>query len=918
MNDDSTRSPFRLEVGAKRVEREVDAELEFHLAMRTRKLIAAGMEPSAAREEALRQFGDLGRVRAECVTINHQREQSRSRAMSLANFKQDALYAIRSLGKQKLFAAVVLLILALGIGANTAMFTLLDALLLRTLPVPAPHRLVTIGDPTRTSSFSTGSPRTDIFSYPYYKDLRDQNRSLSGLYASGRTGRLDVVIPEEGAGIGHPRGRFVSGNFFTALGVQAARGRLFTQREDEAPGRDPVAVISYGYWQRRFAGNPAVVGKSITVNGAGLTIIGVAEQGFSGDIVGNAMDLWMPVMMQPLVNPHTDWLNNRGVNWLILMGRLAPRITLEAARSEIITLGTRSLRDHATGTDRENVERDLTKRPIQVAAGGRGFSYFRQSYGSAVITLMAAVGLVLLVVCANVANLMLARAVARGRELSLRMALGAGRLRLMQQLLTESVLLSLGGGALGLLVAVWGSSALLKLAGGGPSPIPLATHLDGRILGFTALLSLITATLFGVIPSLRSTRVDLATALRTQGRSVAGGSGKPGKLAAAKLLVVGQVALSLLLLVGTGMLVRSLRRLQQVDVGVPRESLAIASVDAQRAGYAGPRLNALIRDLTDRASRVPGAVAATASENGLFNGTESGAHVDVEGFIPRSDDDRQIAYDDVLPGYFSAIGARLLQGRDVEARDNESGPKVAVVNQTLAKFYFPKASPLGHHLTMDNVAYEIVGVVADVEEHDLRNAPQRRAYLAMMQLGGEVPKEFEIIARSGGDPARLIEPLTRAIRNADPQLLLSGVSTLTDLTTDSISQDILVAKVVSGFGLLTLLLAALGLYGVMAHASARRTTEFGLRMALGARPGTVTGMVLKESLLMVLGGVLLGLPAALLAMRLVQHQLFGVSPIDPPSLVFAAGVLLASALAAGYLPARRAARVAPLEAIRAD
>ncbi len=912
MTDEQSRRPFRLEIGSKRVEREVDTELEFHLAMRTRKLIAAGMDPQAAREEALRQFGDLGSVRGECVSINQQRERSMSRASSVANLKQDVRYAVRSLRHQKIYTAVLLLILALGLGANTALFTLIDALLLRALPVVEPQRLVTIGDPSRTGSMSTGSPRSDLASYPLYQDLRDQNRSLSGLYASGRTGQLDVT---GGAGLQHPRGRLVSGNFFGVLGVRPAVGRLFTQAEDEVPGRDPVVVISYGYWQRRFAGSPSAVGTTLTVNGAGLTIIGVAEQSFTGDIVGSSADLWMPIMIQPLVNPHTQWLDHRGMNWLQMMGRLKPNVSLAAARSEIAPLETRLLRENAKGGDLNSIERQLKRRGVQVEDGRKGFSYYRSSYGKSLLTLMVAVALVLLVVCANVANLVLARAVARTRELSLRMALGAGRLRLIQQLLTESTLLALGGGALGLLVAVSGSKALLKLASGGPAPIPLVVHLDGRILAFTAFLSLATSVLFGVIPSLRSTRVDLATALRTAGRSVAN---RPGRVAVGKVLVVAQVALSLLLLVGTGMLVRSIHQLQHAEVGMAREALLVTEVDAQRAGYSDTRLNALIRDLVERTRQVPGVVSASASENGLFSGTESGGSVQVEGFTARSDQDSLVVYDDAYAGYFATLGAHLLLGRDFGERDSETGPKVAVLNQTAAAFYFAKTSPLGHHLTLDSATYEIVGVAADVEEQDVRNKAQRRVYFSMPQLGKDIPRRFRIEARASGDPARLSEPVRRAIVAADPQLVVTDVSTVSDLTRYGISQDILVAKVVTFFGLLTLGLAALGLYGVMATATARRTTEFGLRMALGANPGTVTGMVLKESLLMVVGGLVIGLPAALLAVRLLKSQLYEVPAIDPPSLIFAAGVLVLSALAAGYLPARRAARVAPLEAIRAD
>jgi predicted permease len=916
--------PFRLEVGAKRVEREVDTEIEFHIDMRTRKLIKSGLTPAAAREEALRQFGDLSSVRTQCLTINHQRERAMTRANHLANLRQDAEFGVRTLRKNKGFAAVMLLILALGIGANTAMFTLIDALLLRTLPVPEPASLVTIGDPARTGSLSQGTPRSDLFSYPLYKDIRDQNRSLTGIYASGRSARLDVFVPAPagtapaaGGEAEHPRGRLVSGNYFEILGIPAAVGRVFTQAEDQAPGRDPVAVISQGYWQRRFAGDRAAIGRTISVNGTGLTIIGVTPPGFTGDIVGQPIDIWMPLMMQPSVNPNTAWLGDRDISWLLLMGRLRPGTSLARAKSDIEAVATRSLKENIPPADLGAVERRLREDPIRVEAGAKGFSYYRDSYGKSLLTLMVAVGLVLLVVCANVANLMLARAVARGREMSLRMALGAGRIRLIQQLITESVLLAIGGGAVGLLVAVWGSTALLKLAGGGPQPIPLAVHLDGRILGFTALLSLVTAVLFGVIPAFRATRVELATALRTQGRSVAGGPGRPGRMAIGKLLVVAQVALSLLLLVGTGMLLRSMQRLQAADVGAARDQLVIASIDAQRSGYAGPKLEALLHDLTERVGRVPGVVSVAASENGLFTGTESGTTIQVEGFVARTDEDTLVAYDDVGARYFATIGARLLQGRDFEERDNKTGAKVAVINQTAARFFFPAGSPLGHHISMDSSSFEIVGVTADVQQSSIRADPERRVYFPMVQMR-ELPTGFRLQIRTSGDPARLTLPIRRAILAADLSLILTGVDPLADLTRDSISQDRMVAKVVAFFGGLTLVLAAVGLYGVMAHSTTRRTTEFGLRMALGAKPGDVTRMVLRESLVLVIGGVALGLPAAILAMKLVQTQLFGVKLLDPPSIGFAIAVLAVSAAGAGYLPARRAARVAPLEAIRAD
>jgi predicted permease len=919
------RRVFRLDVGVRRAERDVEAELEFHLEMRTQRLIAGGLDRETARARALQQFGDLTAVRAECLTIDLQRDRTMKRVNYLEDLRKDVAYAMRTLLQHKGFVALTLLILALGIGANTAMFTLIDALMLRTLPVPHPEQLITIGDPRRTGGVSQGTPRADLASYPLYADLRDQNRVVTGLYATGRADRLDVLIDRPATGGGarssgeaeHPRARFVSGNYFSVLQVPAYVGRTFSADEDRAAGDAPVVVISYSYWQRRFSGDRSAVGRTISINGVPMTIIGVTPPGFFGDLVGQSREIWIPLTMQPVLYPHNPWLSDRTVSWLLLMGRLAPGVTLERARSEIAALERRSMIEHATGAQLGEVERALRDDPVQVGPGAKGFSYFRSTYAAALFTLMVAVGLVLLVVCANVANLMLARAAARGREMSVRMALGAGRMRLVRQLLTESVLLAVAGGALGVLVALWGSAALLRLAGGGRDPIPLDTHLDGRIFGFTAAVAVLTALLFGLAPALRATRVELATALRTQGRGVAGATGRPGRLSLGKALVIVQVALSMLLLVGTGMLVRSTRRLENADVGLARDELLIAEIDAARSGYGGARLAALVRDLSERVRRLPGVTGVTYSENGIFSGTESGTTLQVEGFVAREDKDTIVAYDDVGPEYFRTIGARILQGRDFEARDNETGPKVAILNQTMARFFFPNGDALGRHVTVDSSSFEIVGVVGDVQEQSVRDVPERRLYVPLLQLR-QLPSLVKFEVRASGDPARLVVPVRRALLAADPSLVVLDVDPLTELIRDSISQDRLVAQVVTFFGVLALVLSALGLYGVMAYATVRRTSEFGLRMALGAEPGNVARLVLREAMALVAGGVIVGVPAALVAARLLRSQLFGVSLLDVPSIVVALSALTLSAALAGYLPAVRAARVGPLEALRAE
>jgi putative ABC transport system permease protein len=925
MSEERKRRIFRLDVGREHVERDVDTELAFHIEMRTRKLVSAGMDPAAARAKALRQFGDLAAVRAECLDIDRQRERAVERTRYLDELRQDTAYALRSLRQRAGFAAIVLLTLAVGIGANSAIFTVIDALLLRTLPVPNPEQLVAIGNQTRVGSVSQGLPRTDIYSYPLYKDLRDRNHFVTGLMASGRTGRMNVLVkddtsraPSAAAEPEHPRGRFVSGNYFSVLGVRPLLGRTFGPAEDEAPGRDPVAVIGYGYWQRRFGGGPNAVGRTVVLNGTPLTIVGVMPRGFFGDIVGTETEIWIPIMMQPSLQPNREWLADRNTSWLLLMGRLAPGVSLGQARAGFATLTRQSITENLRmATVGPSLQGQLDD--IEVGSGAKGFSRVRVTYGSSLWTLMAAVALVLLVVCANVANLMLARAAARAREIAVRMAIGAGRRRIVRQLFTESVVLAILGGALGLLFATWGSKVLLRLASGDFNGVPLDLRQDRRVLAFTAALSLLTAILFGLAPALRATRVDLATVLRAQARGVTGAAGSAGRrFEPGRVLVVLQVALALLLLVGTSMLVRSIRNLGAVDTGLERERLLIVTVNAERTIPPGPRRLAIARELLQRVRSIAGVAAASFSENGIFSGTESATTLTVEGFQAQTNEDTVVNYDRVGPDYFHTIGARILQGRDIGAQDDEHAAKVAVVNATMAKFFYPNGDVLGRRLKLDSVTYyAIVGVVADIQDHGLRDKPVRRLYLPVAQTT-DPPGNFSLELRAAGDPAGLVAPTRQAVRDAASSVDVLENKPLVDLMRESVSEEHLLAQVASFFGILTLALAALGLYGVMAHATMRRTSEFGLRMALGAEPGDVLRMVLREALVLVAIGAVVGLPAALAAMRLLQHQLFGVAFVDPPSILVALVVLGASAALAGYLPAARAARVGPLVALRAD
>jgi predicted permease len=911
---------FRLEHGPHRVERDVDAELAFHLDMRVRRLVERGMNPATARAQALRQFGDWDSVRAEMLDIDYEQEKTVKRANYVAELRQDALYAMRSLRNNAGFALVIILSLAIGIGANTAIFTLIDALLLRPLPVPNAESLVVIGNPARTNSASDGSLRTDLFSYRTYEAIRTESRFLTGLAATGRTGRLDVIIPDStsrrsaNAAAEHPRGRLVSGNYFAVLGVPAWIGRPLTVDDDRVANGSPVAVLSYAYWQRRFAGDRGVVGRAITVNRTPVTVIGVAPPGFTGEVVGRMTDIWMPLTMQPALASR-DWLTEPTQSWLLFLGRREPNVTLAQVQSAYPSLVRRAVLASAPGADGSaNIE----KATVAVGSGERGISGLRDIYAEPLGTLMAAVALVLLVVCANVANLLLARGAARSREVGVRMALGAGRVRLVRQLLTENLVLAALGGTLGFGFAVWGSKMLLRLAAGGAGTVPLDVRLDVRILAFTALITGATALLFGLIPALRATRVELAATLRAHSRGVTGGLlGAPGRLGVGKMLVVFQVALSLTLLVGTSMLVRSTRALSTIDPGLARDRLLIVTVDAAPTGQLDERLVQLTRTLLERVRRIPGVEAATFSENGIFSGTESFTTIHVEGFTARTEADTNVNYDRVAPGYVKAIGARLINGRDITDADNERAPNITVVNATMAAFYFPNGNAIGHRVRVDSSTYEIVGVVADTKDHELRQSPTRRLYLPIYQAG-PLPSQFTFELRATGDPAKLVTAVRRELQAASPTLVVLNNDPLTSLMRLSISQDLLVAKVASLFGTLALALAALGLYGVMMYATLRRTSEFGLRMALGAEPQRVGRMVLGEAMALVVGGAAVGLPLAMLATRLLRNQLFGVELVDLPSITLALAVLAVSAAMAAYVPAARAARVGPLDALRSD
>ncbi|HEY2379068.1 MAG TPA: ABC transporter permease [Gemmatimonadaceae bacterium] len=894
-----------------RIERDMSKEMQFHLERETELNIRRGLSLDEAQRAARVAFGGVEQMKDAS-------RDTRGTA-HIESIARDIRYAIRSLKNRPAFTLTVIATLALGIGANAAIFTLVDALLLRPLPVAHPEQLVIVSDPAQVNNNNVGSPVTDFVSFLLYRDVRAHNALFTDMYASGGSGPIDVKM---GAGTDataeQPRARFVTGNFFSVLGVPAYAGRTFTAAEDEAPGEDPVAVLTYDYWQRRFSGSFAAIGSVMRVNDVAITIVGVTSPGFRGDIVGQPLDFWLPMMMDPVIQPRMNLLNDRGWSWLMMMGRLKPGVTLEKARQEISAIEANAIREHLSGLELSQFDENLEQTPIHVVSGARGFSERRAEYGKALWVLMAAVGLVILVVCANVSSLMLARTVARSREMTVRMTLGAGRGRLIQQMLIEGTVLAIVSSVLGLLAATWGTRVLLANVSSASNPIAIDTTPDARVLAFTATMALASVLLFGLLPAFRATHVDLATSLRSQGRNLMGAARVGGgRLPFGRALVVAQIALSMWMLIGGGLLVRSMQQLLHSDLGMDRDHVVAVRVRTARSQYVGARLAQFRRDLVDRVARLPGVDAAAFADHGLFSGGACGRHVDVSGFIPQADSERQVACDNVGPNFFHAIGARLIRGRDIEARDLETGPPATVINETMAKRYFAARDPLGATVTVDSVRYTIVGVVRDFQSSDVRGKPRREMYLVFNDPTMGETGQAKLSVHVRGNPSRFVGPIRRAIEEVDRTLPIA-VDPVNDLVRDTLSEDVLLVQVTTFFGIVTLVLAALGLYGVTAYSASQRTSEFGLRAALGAEPGDVTRMVLGEAVRLAIVGVVIGVPAGLAATRLIRAQLFGVGTIDLPSLSMAILVLVATAVVASYLPARRAANVGPLEALRLE
>ena len=829
---------------------------------------------------------------------------------------QDVRYGLRMLRKNPGFAAVAVLTLALGIGANTAIFSLINAVLLKSLAVQDPQQLVIVSDPAMANSRSIGTPRTDIYSYPLYRDLRDGNDVFSGMAASGQEHRVAVETPGSGVVTEDATVNLVSGSYFSVLGVSPFRGRSLVPEDDRAKSSNPVAVVSYEFWIRKLAENPAVIGQTVRLNKNPYVIIGIAAPGFFGDTVGEKQDFWVPMSMQPQMMPGRPWLDDIHASWLRVMARLKPGVSRSQAEANLDVLFQQWLQGPQGRSLDPGDQQALKQQKISVVPGGGGFSGLRPEFSRPLLLLMAIVGLVLLIACVNVANLTLARANSRQREIAVRLAIGASPAHLIRQLLTESALLAFAGGLAGLLVAHWGTASLLKLSLSARAAEGLPVSPDWRVLAFTACVCLVTGLLFGLAPALRSAKLAVAPTLKENTVAQAGS----GRFPLGKILVASQVAVCLLVLFAAGLLVRSLKNLRDLDLGYSRDNILMARVDPVAAGYKPAQLIDYEREMSARLAALPGVRSVTASENGLFSGTESADQMKIEGYTPSRDKDRVVYWDQVGANYFHALGIPILAGREFGPQDTPTSLKVAIINESMAKFYFGHANPIGRKMWIDDQErkdqpMEIVGVARDVRDHTLRGPVQRRFYVPTGQaLDAIYAINFEI--QTAGKPQDLTEPVRKAFAALDANVPVSRIRTLDELVDSSISKDILVARLSTFFGLLALVLACVGLYGVMSYTVSRRTREIGVRMALGAQRTQVLGMVLNEGLKLVLIGIVVGIPVALLASRVFSSMLFGLSPADPLSMLTVIAVLLSITLLASYIPARRATKVDPMIALR--
>jgi predicted permease len=860
---------------------------------------------------------------------------------------RDLRYAWRGLLRSPIFTLVALVSMGLGIGANTAIFTLVDQILLRSLPVKQPGELVLF---TQVGAHYGNNNGPNASSYPMYEDFREAFVDHRIMPAQARVslpydtttatplfaGVLSRASSAVNLGFNGTTERvpseIVSGTYFQVLGVGAAVGRVLTPDDDNGVGAHPVAVLSYDYWRTRFNADPGVVGRAITINNYPFTIVGVSQAGFNGLDIGYAPGIRVPLMMRPQIAATTGPLDDRRSRNVNVFGRLAPGVTMAQAKATLQpffhSLRDRETREPAFRNASIYTREQFLKGTIDLLSAAQGRSFLRNQLTQPLWLLMGIVAGVLLIACANVASLLIARAASRQKEIAVRLALGATRTRIVGQLLAESLLLSLLGGLLGLVVAAGTTRFLLGFLPQNETPHVISAGFDARILGFNLLLAVLTGLLFGLVPALRSTSPRLAPTLKDQVGAVVGGA---GGVRLRKGLVIAQVTLSVLLLIGAGLFIRSLRNLQHLDLGIRPESLVAFNLNPTTSGYSQVRAKEFYQQLATRLQREGGVSGVAYALMGLLENNEWDSTITIEGYAAKPGEDMGPYCNAVSPGYFKTLGTPLLVGRDFDERDTlwtetstldrDSPPpyKVAIVNESFVKHFFGDSNPIGRHIGFGGdpgtkTPIEIIGIVKDSKYTGVRDEIPRQVFFPVLQ--GAFVGGVSMYVRSSQDPPLAFAAARRTMHDLDANVPLYNLRTLQRQIERSLLNDRLVATLSSAFGILATLLAVIGLYGVMAYTVAKRTREIGLRMALGASSGNVLWLVMREVLLLVGSGVTLGVIGAWGLSRVVRSQLYGLTPDDPMTIIGAALALGAVALLAGYIPARRATRVNPLLALR--
>ena len=840
---------------------------------------------------------------------------------------KDIQFALRAFRKSPVFTAVALLSLALGIGANTAIFTLLDQVLLRLMPVKNPQELVLL----HMEGFHYGSNWGDnSLSYPMYRDFKANNSVFSGMFCRfgdqfslGFNGTTELA-----------NGELVSGTYFPVLGVAAAIGRTFTPDDDRIPGGHPLAMLSYAYWQSRFAGDPSVVGETLTVNGHNFTVVGVAQKGFQGVDLGSASQVFVPIMMRPQLKPlFNEQLNftNRRTRWVNAFGRLKPGVSRHQAQASLQPyfhgMLEMEVKEKAFNKAAAEIRARFLQNVIEALPGAQGKPHIRELLATPLWVLMALTGGVLLIACANVASLLIARAASRQKEIAIRIAIGAGRFRIIRQLLVESLLLSVTGGVLGLLLAIWTDRALLLFLPPETIALKLSTTPDLRILLFATAVSLLTGLIFGLAPALQSTKPDVAPVLKdTVGGIVGGGT----HVRVRKALVAVQVMLSLLLLIGAGLFIRSLRNLRDLGPGFTTGNLVAFEVDPALDGYNSDRSKLFYRRLTAELNAIPGVRSVGIAMVRILERNESDSWLTIEGYHPKATETPDAYMNWISPGYFATLGVPILAGRDFTEQDtqtvqhgdqpDDTEPRVVIVNEKFAKQFFGSAAnAVGRHAGFGidpgtKTDMEIIGVIKNIKYTSLRDeVPVQlfEPYLAISYVSG-----MTVYARTAMNPDQFFSGVRSKVRGLDANVPLYGMRSMDEQISDSLLIERLIASLSAVFGFLATLLAVIGLYGVMAYTVARRTREIGIRMALGAFQGDVIWMVMREVLWLVCIGITAGFAAAIALSKFVQAQLYGIKGQDPITIVLAGLLLGGVACAAGYIPALRASRIDAMRALR--